>query len=294
MWYDESLTSDVKSEVLVALKRFSQPYAPEFVYYKTLFHVFADWLAQKGEQEGLFQDIHLYDTAIWQALYEFQKDGATSAINRLLRYNGCIVADSVGLGKTWTALAVIKFFELRNERVLVLCPKKLEANWTRYTSWAAQRNNPFERDRFNYVVLAHTDLSRYKGYTGAIDLAGFNWNAFDLVVIDESHNFRNEGRDRKDEAGTIIRRSRYNRLLEAVVKDGVQTKLLMLSATPVNTSLRDLRNQIYLMTQKRQDVYRETLGIGDIQDSVRRSPSESFSNGNKCVEVVSRQTRVLL
>ena len=198
-------------------------------------------------------------------MYEFQKDGAVSAINRLLKHNGCIVADSVGLGKTWTALAVIKYFELRNERVLVLCPKKLETNWTRYTSWAAQRHNPFESDRLNYSVLAHTDLSRYSGSAGGIDLAGFNWGAFDLVVIDESHNFRNEGNDRRDDAGNVVRRSRYNRLLEEVIKDGARTKLLMLSATPVNTSLRDLRNQIYLMTEKRRDAFRDTLGIGDIQ-----------------------------
>lgn len=265
LWSDESITADVKPQVLAALDRLGKAYAPEFVYYKTLFHVFEDWLARQREREGLLEDIHLHDTAIWQALYEYQKDGATSAINRLLKHNGCIVADSVGLGKTWTALAVVKFFELRNERVLVLCPKKLEANWTRYTSWAAQRNNPFDRDRFNYAVRAHTDLSRYDGRAGAVDLADFKWGTFDLVVIDESHNFRNEGRDRTDEAGKIVRRSRYNRLLEEVIKDGARTKLLMLSATPVNTSLRDLRNQIYLITEKRRDAFRETLRIGDIQ-----------------------------
>ena len=265
MWRDETLTRDAKQEVLAALQRLGQAYAPEFVYYKTLFHVFEDWLAEHGEREGLLHDVHLYDTEIWQALYEFQKHGANSAINRLLRHNGCIVADSVGLGKTWTALAVIKFFELRNERVLVLCPKKLQDNWVRYTSWAAWRNNPFEKDRLNYTVLAHTDLSRYQGKAGMIDLARFNWGVFDLVVIDESHNFRNEGRDRTDETGNIIRRSRYNRLLEEVVKDSIRTKVLMLSATPVNTSLRDLRNQIYLMTEKQRDVFRDSLGIGDIQ-----------------------------
>ena len=265
LWSDETLTRDAKDEVLAALGRLGRAYAPEFVYYKTLFHVFEDWLATRGEREGLLHDIHLYDTEIWKALYEFQKDGATNAINRLLRHNGCIVADSVGLGKTWTALAVIKFFELRNERVLVLCPKRLEDNWVRYTSWAAYRNNPFEKDRLNYAVRAHTDLSRYDGMAGAINLASFNWSAFDLIVIDESHNFRNEGRDRTDEAGNVIRRSRYNRLLEEVVKDGVRTKVLMLSATPVNTSLRDLRNQIYLMTEKRRDAFRDALGIGDIQ-----------------------------
>ena len=265
LWSNTDLTRDVKAEVLAALGRLGQAYAPEFVYYKTLFHVFADWIARQREREGELRDIHLHDTAIWQALYEFQRDGAVSAINRLLKHNGCIVADSVGLGKTWTALAVMKYFELRNERVLVLCPKKLETNWTRYTAWAAQRHNPFEADRFNYSVLAHTDLSRYTGRSGAIDLVGFNWGAFDLVVIDESHNFRNEGTDRRDDAGAVVRRSRYNRLLEEVIKDGARTKLLMLSATPVNTSLRDLRNQIYLMTEKRRDAFRDTLGIDDIQ-----------------------------
>ncbi len=265
LWTDTALTRDAKPEVLAALDRLGRAYAPEFIYYKTLFHVFEDWLAERGERAGLLHDVQLYDTEIWKTLYEFQQQGATNAINRLLRHNGCIVADSVGLGKTWTALAVIKFFELRNERVLVLCPKKLEENWVRYTSWAAYRNNPFEKDRLNYTVLAHTDLSRYEGRAGSIDLGNFNWGAFDLVVIDESHNFRNEGRDRTDEAGTVIRRSRYNRLLEEVVKDRVHTKVLMLSATPVNTSLRDLRNQVYLMTEKRVDAFRETLGIGDIQ-----------------------------
>lgn len=265
LWNSEDLTRDAKADVLAALERLGQPYAPEFVYYKTLFHVFEELLERHIERDGLFQDIHLQDTEVWKALYAFQRDGASSAINRLLRHNGCIIADSVGLGKTWTALAVIKFFELRNERVLVLCPKRLEDNWVRYTAWAASRNNPFEKDRLNYAVRAHTDLSRYKGKAGAVDLAQFNWGAFDLIVIDESHNFRNEGRDRKDEHGTIVRHSRYNRLLEEVVKKGVSTKVLMLSATPVNTSLRDLRNQIYLMTEKREAAFRESLGIGDIR-----------------------------
>ena len=191
--------------------------------------------------------------------------GATSAINRLMRHNGCIVADSVGLGKTWTALAVIKFFELNNEKVLVLCPARLRDNWLRYTARAASRQNPFDGDRLNYTVLAHTDLSRYEGRSGDVDLAQFTWGSFGLVVIDESHNFRNEGRDRFDEDGNLSRRSRYNRLLEEVLKSGARTKVLMLSATPVNTSLRDLRNQIYLMTEKRQNAFRDALGIGNIQ-----------------------------
>ena len=265
LWNDDSLTRDAKADVLAALERLGRPYAPQFVYYKTLFHVFESWLERHGERDGLLDAVHLHDTEIWKALYAFQRDGATSAINRLMRYNGCIVADSVGLGKTWTALAVIKFFELRNERVLVLCPKRLEDNWVRYTAWAASRNNPFEKDRLNYAVRAHTDLSRYEGRAGGVDLARFNWGSFDLIVIDESHNFRNEGRDRFGEDGNLVRRSRYNRLLEEVLKSGARTRVLMLSATPVNTSLRDLRNQIYLMTEKRQDAFRDALGIGNIQ-----------------------------
>ena len=265
LWYDEQLTRDAKEQVQAALECLGKDYSPEFVYYKTLFHVLKDRIDERGQRDGLVQDVHLHDTAVWQALYRFQRDGAVSAINRLLEHNGCILADSVGLGKTWTALAVVKFFEMRNERVLVLCPKKLKENWVRYTSWAGYDNNPLVEDRFSYTVLAHTDLSRYHGKSDAINLTKFNWSAFDLIVIDESHNFRNEGRDRRDEAGRVIRRSRYNRLLEEVLKGGVHTKVLMLSATPVNTSLRDLRNQIYLMTEKRQDVFRESLGIGSVQ-----------------------------
>ena len=265
LWNDEKLTRDAKQEVLAALARLGAAYAPEFVYYKTLYHIFKERLEERGERDGLLQDVRLDETQIWNALYEFQRDGAKNAINRLQRYSGCIVADSVGLGKTWTALAVIKFFELRNEQVLVLCPKRLEQNWVRYTSYAGYRNNPFENDRLRYTVRAHTDLSRYEGKAGGTDFAQFNWGAYDLIVIDESHNFRNEGRDRKDDAGNIVRRSRYNRLLEEAVKGGVRSKVLMLSATPVNTSLRDLRNQVYLMTEKRQDAFKEALGIGNIQ-----------------------------
>ena len=264
LWDDSGKTRDAKQDVLEALGRLSAPYSPEFIYYKTLFHVFEELLRELHENDRLADGVHLHDSEIWRSLYRFQRDGATVAINRLLRHNGCIIADSVGLGKTWTALAVIKYFELRNERVLVLCPNKLKANWIRYAAWANHRNNPFEKDRFSYTVLAHTDLSRTRGLSGHIDLAEFNWGAFDLVVIDESHNFRNEGRDRTNDTGCLLR-SRYNRLLEEVIRSGARTKVLMLSATPVNTSLRDLRNQIYLMTEKNRAAFRETLGICDIQ-----------------------------
>ncbi len=265
LWRDQRLTRDVKDEVLEALAKLGRDYSPEFVYYKTLYEALRDRLDRHAEGQQLVGGTRLHDSEIWKHLYQFQKDGATSAINRLMRHNGCIIADSVGLGKTYTALAVIKHFEAANDRVLVLCPARLKQNWLRYVARTAQRGNPFLADRLGYTVLAHTDLSRTKGMSGETDLAGFNWSTFDLIVIDESHNFRNEGRDKKDEAGNLVRRSRYGRLLEEVLKDGVRTKVLMLSATPVNTSLRDLRNQIYLMTEKREDAFRAELGVGSIQ-----------------------------
>lgn len=288
LWNDHELTRDAKNEVLDTLERLGTDYPPEFVYYKTLYHVLEDRLADYAGREGLIQDVHLYETSVWQRLYSFQRDGAVTAINRLMRYNGCIIADSVGLGKTWTALAVVKYFEIRNKDVLVLCPKKLEQNWLRYTSAARRADNPLAKDRFGYTVLAHTDLSRTRGMSGVIDLANFNWSAFDLIVIDESHNFRNEGRDRTDEDGNLIARSRYGRLLEEVLKEGARTKVLMLSATPVNTSLRDLRNQIYLITEKHQDAFRDSIGVSDIKNVFRLAQRE-FQNWEK--EFADKQTR---
>lgn len=293
LWNDNKLTRDAKQDVLDVLNKLGRNYAPEFVYYKTLFHVLKEKLEDYQKHETIINKGHLYDTEIWNRLYSFQKDGAVSAINRLLRHNGCIIADSVGLGKTWTALAVIKYFEILNEKVLVLCPKKLEQNWIRYVSWAGQFNNPLATDRLNYTVLAHTDLSRSKGKSGNIELSNFNWSAFDLIVIDESHNFRNEGRDKKNEIGELVSRSRYNRLLEDVLKHGSKTKVLMLSATPVNTSLRDLRNQVYLLTERRDDAFYDSLGIANIQNTFKlaqkkfqkwASEKTKYRNKNKLVE----------
>ena len=265
VWNDKQRVEDVKKKVIARLEKLGDDRAPEFIYYKTLYELFRDDLEARMNNEQKLEDTHLYDTKIWDKLYDFQKDGVKSVIARLLRHNGCILADSVGLGKTYTALAVIKFFELRNERVLVLCPKKLHENWALYPVHYNQRNNPFEDDKFGYSLLSHTDLSRYSGDADGVDLAGFNWSNFDLVVIDESHNFRNDTKPTLDDAGNITRHSRYSRLLEEVIKEGAQTKVLMLSATPVNTSLIDLRNQIYLMTGKREETFRESLGIGNIR-----------------------------
>ena len=269
IWNDDKLVEDVKEKVLATLGQIGKDHAPELIYYKTLYEIFRDEIETRKTNDQTLEDTHLYDTQIWETLYEFQKEGVKSVIARLLRHNGCILADSVGLGKTYTALAVIKFFELRNERVLVLCPKKLHDNWALYPAYNSQDTNPFLDDKFGFTVRWHTDLSRYSG-----DLENFNWRNFDMIVIDESHNFRNDTKPTRDADGTFVRHSRYTRLLEEVIKEGTKTKVLMLSATPVNTSLIDLRNQIYLMTEKREDVFRESLGIGNIGSLLRQAQKE--------------------
>lgn len=268
LWTDEDLTSDVKQQVLTALSRLGQEHAPEFIYFKTLFELFRGEIEARLDSNQRLADLHLHETEIWNALYEFQKDGARSVISGLQRYNGCILADSVGLGKTYTALAVIKYYELRNERVLVLCPRKLRGTWSLYPVYNNQRDNPFLDDRFGYTLLSHTDLSRDSGMAGTVDLAQFNWSSFDLVVIDESHNFRNH-------AG-----QRYQRLLDEIIEQGARTKVLMLSATPVNTSLIDLRNQIYLMTAGRSDTFRDSLGLSNISTLLTTAQRE-FKNWEK-------------
>ena len=216
--------------------------SPQFIYYLTLFHLFRDFLDGTRDLDDNLRRSHFPRPAIWRTLFSFQKDGAKAAINKILDYNGCILADSVGLGKTYTALAVIKYFELRNERVLVLCPKKLSRNWTIYRNPSSL--NPFSDDKFRYDVLHHTDLSRESGNVNGLDLDTLNWGAYDLVVIDESHNFRNNKLATQRLGDMAERRSRYQRLMEDIISAGVKTKVLLLSATPVNNQLADLRNQI--------------------------------------------------
>lgn len=269
IWNDDALVEDVKQNVLLYLEQLYQNRAPEFVYYKTLYHIFEKFLADQERGGLLDQDLKLVDTQIWKTLFEFQKDGVKGAINKILQHNGCILADSVGLGKTYEALAVIKYFELRNERVLVLCPKKLRENWTIYQAHNNSPLNPVLGDRFSFTVLSHTDLSRENGKSGDLDLATLNWGNFDLVVIDESHNFRNNVKGKRDENGLIIRKSRYERLMEDIIKSGVKTKVLLLSATPVNTDLRDLRNQLYLLTEGRDDAFTESIGIANLQETLK-------------------------
>ena len=253
LWSNDRLTKDVKQEVLDSLERIGGDYAPEAVYYKTLYELFRKDIEARLAGDDAAAATGFMDSRIWNALYEFQKDGAKSVIAKLMAHNGCILADSVGLGKTYTALAVIKYFELHNRHVLVLCPRKLFENWALYPAIYGHRQNPFRDDRFGFTVLAHTDLSRTSGSSGGVNLANFHWENYDLVVIDESHNFRNDGGQR------------YQRLLEKVVKAGAKTKVLMLSATPVNTSLIDLRNQVYLMTEGREGAFQQSLGVGNIR-----------------------------
>ena len=253
LWGNDRLTKDVKREVLDSLERIGGDYAPEAVYYKTLYELFRKDIDARLAGDDAATATGFRDSRIWNALYEFQKDGAKSAIAKLMSHNGCILADSVGLGKTYTALAVIKYFELHNQHVLVLCPRKLFENWSLYPAIYGHRQNPFREDRFGFTVLAHTDLSRTSGSSGGVNLANFHWENYGLVVIDESHNFRNDGGQR------------YQRLMDQVIKAGANTKVLMLSATPVNTSLIDLRNQVYLMTEGREDVFQQSLGVGNIR-----------------------------
>ena len=252
LWTDDERTEDVKQKVLDALAHIGKDYAPEEVYYKTLYEIFRKEIEERKARDDSAATTGFKDSQVWNILYQFQQDGAMGVINKLQKHNGCILADSVGLGKTYTALAVIRFFELRNERVLVLCPRKLHDNWSLYPAINNHSQNPFPQDRFGYTLLAHTDLSRTSGRSGSVNLANFNWGNYDLVVIDESHNFRNDGG------------GRYQRLLEDVIQAGAKTKVLMLSATPVNTSLIDLRNQIYLMTEGRENSFRDSLGVGNI------------------------------
>ncbi|MCX6639690.1 MAG: helicase-related protein [bacterium] len=277
LWDHKSLVRDVKADVLKYLEQLYQNHPPEFLYYLTLFHIFEKFL----KDEKTFADLSrttLFESQVWNTLFDFQKDGVKGVINKVLTHNGCILADSVGLGKTYEALAVIKFFETRNERVLVLCPKKLRENWSIYQAHTGHILNPFPKDRYGYALLHHSDLSRERGYSGDIDLENFKWGMFDLVVIDESHNFRNNLKGKRDEDGDIVHLSRYERLMGEIIKKGVKTKVLLLSATPVNNTLTDLRNQISLIAggdvvhdSKANTTFKESIGISNLKECIKKA-----------------------
>ncbi|MGO8041372.1 helicase-related protein [Rhizobium johnstonii] len=238
--------------------------APSLIYFKFLFEMFKDLGDELDEERIVKSATGIRNTTVWKKLFKFQRDGVVGAIDKLERIGGCIIADSVGLGKTFEALAVIKYYELRNDRVLVLCPKRLRDNWTLYK--ANDRRNILASDRFNYDVLNHTDLSRDGGTSGDIDLSHVNWGNYDLVVIDESHNFRNKA-THKD------RDTRYDHLMKRVIKAGVKTKVLMLSATPVNNRLADLKNQIAFMTEG-SDIALIDHGIPSIEATIRKAQGQ--------------------
>jgi SNF2 family DNA or RNA helicase len=240
LWNTMSAFSKSKEQLLGHLQAMGDHYAPSLIYYQVLFELFKARGDELDEERIVKSATGIKNTAVWKRLFKFQRDGVIGAIEKMERFGGCIIADSVGLGKTFEALAIIKYYELRNDRVLVLVPKRLRDNWTLYK--ANDRRNILSADRFNYDVLNHTDLSRDGGMSGDIDLAHVNWGNYDLVVIDESHNFRNKATHREHE-------TRYDRLMRWIIKEGVKTRVLMLSATPVNNRLADLRNQIAFVTE---------------------------------------------
>jgi len=266
IWNDNTKLQVVTDNVIDNISNAYKENAPEFIYFVTLYNIFNEFLEDISEDVLPNEATGFKDSQIWNKLYDFQKDAALAIINKLEKYNGCILADSVGLGKTFTALAVIKYYETRNKNVLVLCPKKLCDNWMTYrTNYIT---NPIAGDRLAYAVLFHSDLSRESGKSNGVELEKINWGNYDLVVIDESHNFRNGGKLSRDDDDDNPRENRYLRLMNKVIRAGVKTKVLMLSATPVNNRFNDLKNQLQLAYEgdtKRMDALLNTnTSIDDI------------------------------
>ena len=273
IWNDNGRLQVVTEEVIDNISNAYKENAPEFLYFVALYNIFSEFLDDISEDELPNEATGFKNSVIWNKLYNFQRDAALAIINKLEKYNGCILADSVGLGKTFTALSVIKYYESRNRTVLVLCPKKLYENWNTYRQ--PYTNNPLVADRLNYKILYHTDLNREHGYSNDLDLERVNWGNFDLVVIDESHNFRNGGKISTDEEGENPRENRYLRLMNKVIKTGIKTKVLMLSATPVNNRFGDLKNQLRLAYEGESDNFDAMLptdkGIDKIFEQAQRA-----------------------
>jgi len=283
VWNDKDILKDVTNEVINYIDNLYKENSPEFIYYLILYHIFDEFLEDLNEDELANEKTGFKNSIIWNSLYDFQKDAVLGLINKLERYNGCILADSVGLGKTFTALGVIKYYQERNKSVLVLCPKKLGDNWKTFLN--NYEDNPLLKDRFNYQVLYHTDILREKGFSNGVDLSRINWSNYDLIVIDESHNFRNNDA-RKDKT------TRYQKLLNTI-KSGVKTKLLMLSATPVNNRFKDLKNQLALAYEGQTNIKDEKLNISNSIDSILRKAQLSFNNWSKLPNE-QRSTKKLL
>ncbi len=284
IWNNEDLLKDVTDDVVDYISDLYKENSPEFIYYVILYNIFNEFLLDVSEDDLANEKVGFKESVIWNTLYDFQKDAVLGLINKLEKYNGCILADSVGLGKTFTALAVIKYYQERNKSILVLCPKKLSENWNTYKT--NYKDNILQADRFNYDVLYHTDLSRKKGFSNGNDLSRINWGNYDLVVIDESHNFRNNNA-RND------RETRYTRLLNNVMKAGVKTKVLMLSATPVNNRFTDLKNQLALAYEGNTDKIDENISKTKSIDTILKNAQSVFNEWSK-LPIEERNSKTLL
>lgn len=272
IWNDPEKLEDVTQQICEHIASAYQENSPESIYFLMLYNIFSEFLDDIDEDVLPNDRIGYQDTLVWQKLFNYQKDAATGIINKLETYSGCILADSVGLGKTFTALAVIKYYELRNKSVLVLCPKKLAGNWLTYNS--PLKTNIFAADRLSYRVLCHTDLGRTRGESFGLPLNNVNWGGFDLVVIDESHNFRNSDAYKDKE-------TRYQKLMNKVIREGVKTKVLMLSATPVNNRFADLRNQLALAYEGDSENLSKKLKISTSVEEIFRSAQAAFTVWSK-------------
>lgn len=286
LWNDKKKLQDVTDVVIENITTAYNENSPEFIYYMTLYHVFSEFLDDISEDELPNEATGFKQSKIWNMLYDFQRDAVLAIINKLERYNGCILADSVGLGKTYTALAVVKYYESRNKSVLVLCPKKLSENWNTYKDNYV--NNPIAADRLNYDVLFHTDLSRLHGISNGLDLDRLNWGNYDLVVIDESHNFRNGA---GTHANTV--ENRYVKLMDKVIRTGVKTKVLMLSATPVNNKFIDLKNQLAIAYEGDSTLINDKLDTSKTVDEIFRQAQKAFNAWSK-LDAQSKTTDALL
>ncbi len=286
LWNDHDKLQDVTDVVIENITTAYNENSPEFIYFMTLYHVFSEFLDDISEDELPNEATGFKESKIWSLLYDFQKDAVLAIINKLERYNGCILADSVGLGKTFTALAVMKYYENRNKSVLVLCPKKLAENWNTYKDNYV--NNPIAADRLNYDVLFHTDLSRAHGFSNGLDLDRLNWGNYDLVVIDESHNFRNG-------AGTHANthENRYVKLMDKIIRAGVKTKVLMLSATPVNNRFVDLKNQLAIAYEGDSENMNKQLNTTKTIEEIFKQAQRAFNTWSK-LEPEARTTDALL
>ena len=288
LWNDATKLQEVTNEVIENITVAYNENSPDFIYFVTLYNIFNEFLEDISEDTLPNEATGFKESKIWSMLYNFQKDAVLAIISKLEKYNGCILADSVGLGKTFTALAVIKYYENRNKSVLVLCPKKLTNNWNTYKDNYV--NNPIASDRLRYDVLYHTDLSRTHGTSNGLDLGRLNWGNYDLVVIDESHNFRNGG---KLSGEDNEKENRYLRLLNKVIRKGVKTKVLMLSATPVNNRFNDLKNQLALAYEGNTDFIDSKLNTSRSIDDIFKNAQRAFNTWSKW-EPADRTTDNLL